>query len=491
MRKHILAFLTACLFTNAFAQDEPRKLAVYVSGASDASVNKALGGKLLAAIAQGGYYAEIADPVAFQDELAKSGKGDIAQISQAGQRHGADYVCAVNMIEAFGAYSITARLVKTSDSQMLKTGSADRSLKSLDDITAVSNELARQLLPSGSQVAMMPAAVAVALKQYERMYNINEVLFKVREGFPAQLKDCSSKLAKEMALAAMPFGKKAAPVEPKSFVKQCAMDGIKNELPDGFPNADKVIGSLDNFMQAILNTASAGGGLDPKKLVNAIGSMDIAGLVNDVKKLASGECMVDEPYEPPAAPPAEERTPGGGRKKSMVSFGIRAGINLSHTFTEYTKHYSNGLLGSGEGNYDNIFGMQFGFVVDFALSGWFHIQPGFMYIQKGMEDGHDGLTAHYLELPLLLSIKLSALRLNAGPYAGMCLAGDGAIFGSPFDYGISSGAGFDIGMFHIGAFYEYGLLRIRGSSGNYQNFRRNTSNTSYNRTLGFNLGVNL
>jgi len=102
-----------------------------------------------------------------------------------------------------------------------------------------------------------------------------------------------------------------------------------------------------------------------------------------------------------------------------------------------------------------------------------------MYVQKGMDDKRDDLTAHYLELPLLLSLKLSAFRLNAGPYLGLCLSSDEDL--NLFDFGLSAGMGFDIGMFYIGAIYEYGLLNVSEKTG--FNF--------YNRTLGLNLGVNL
>jgi hypothetical protein len=491
-----IALAAAFGFAICFAQNVPEKLAVYASGASDAGVNRLLGGKLLSAMSQGGKYAEIADPAVFQEELAKSGKGDLSSIAQAAKRHGAELVCVVSMTEAFGAYSITARLVRVSDLQVLKTGSADRALKSLDDLTAVSNELARQLLP-GSSAPPAPAApvaaaaaplpfsavlqAASAPKECDEEYNINELLSKVKSGFPSKLKDCSSTLAKDML---NPFGKK---LEPKSFMMQCPIDGIKKELPAGFPNTDKIVGSLTTFVQGLLNSALAGGSLDPKKLVSAVGSMDIDALLSDLRKAAADECIVDKPYEPPVASApsgrGKERNSGEEKDKGSVSFGIRAGINFSHTYADYNVYSNNGyLIGSGSGDYGDILGMQAGFVVDFPVSDWFHIQPGLMYAQKGMddEDGSD-VTAHYIELPLLLSFKISALRLNAGPYFGYCLTSDYGAFKDDFDLGLSTGIGFDIGMFYIGAFYDYGFFDVSDIYG--YNF--------YNRTLGFNLGINL
>ncbi|MDR2554413.1 MAG: hypothetical protein LBC64_03195, partial [Fibromonadaceae bacterium] len=162
--RNIVRAGSACLLFVAlcFAQNTPERLAVYVSGASG-GINKSLGSKLLSSMSQSGRYAEIADPALFQSELASSGKDDMVSVAQAAKRHGAEYVCVVSMTEAFGAHSITARLAKVSDLQIIKTGTTDRALRSLDDLTAVSNELARQLLPPGSYAPpTAPAALAVA-----------------------------------------------------------------------------------------------------------------------------------------------------------------------------------------------------------------------------------------------------------------------------------------------------------------------------------------
>jgi len=195
------------------------------------------------------------------------------------------------------------------------------------------------------------------------------------------------------------------------------------------------------------------------------------------------------------------------KKKSSVSFGIRGGINFSHTYAVYRIYnkntYNRALAGSGSGNYADVLAWQAGFVVDFAVNDWLHIQPGLMYIAKGMNDGIDrddynhGDITHNLELPLLLSFKLAALRLNAGPYFALCLSNanlgysyqrygsdiDDSLDRGVFDYdvGLSMGIGFDIQMFYIGMFYDFGFADVSHKSGyNY-----------YNRTLGFNVGINL
>jgi len=179
--------------------------------------------------------------------------------------------------------------------------------------------------------------------------------------------------------------------------------------------------------------------------------------------------IVDEPYTPPFVPAGDTAESDSGEEKAkrkLLTFGVMAGINLSHiTFREKS--------------YGDAVGVQLGAVADFAPFNWLRIQPGIMYIQKGLKDKGGSITAHYIELPLLLSLKLSAFRLNAGPYFGYCLgSGYDYVFDST-EYGVSAGIGFDIGRYYIGMFYDYGIAN-------------GTNNFNLiNNTLGFNFGMNL
>ena len=150
---------------------------------------------------------------------------------------------------------------------------------------AISNELAPSSL------------VAVAKKECKSTFNINELVSKIQSGFPTQLKDCSSTLVKDIAMSKSPFGKKTELKEPKAFMMQCTIDGIKQKLPS---DVDEYIKPVKGFVQNILNSAAAAdGGLDVKKLSNAIGGMNVNDLINELKtKAANDECMVDEPYAP-------------------------------------------------------------------------------------------------------------------------------------------------------------------------------------------------
>ncbi len=324
----------------------------------------------------------------------------------------------------------------------------------------------------------------LAKKECTNKLNINESVSKIQSSFLPQLKDCSVTLAKDMALAMSPFGKKGAAPEPVLFMKECTIDGIKKKLPDG---AEEYLKPIEKFLQNVMNAASAaGGGLDVKKLSSAIAGLNVNELINELKtKAANDECVVNEPYEREEKYDDGKGDSGGEESRKVLSPGFRAGLNLSHLYADYK---------GASGSYNSVLGFQLGWVLDIAASDLFHIQPGVMYMQKGMEESrsHSTLTLHYIEIPVLLSLKLSVLRINAGPYLDICLSTDldtsieePSIFGSEDfksnDVGLSVGVGFDIGMFYIDMFYDYGFVSLSNRK-DYE---------FYNRTLGFNLGVNL
>jgi len=433
MRRHFSGFVLAVtlsfFFANAFAQDESNKLAVYVYGASEAGVNKSLSSKLLSTLANSGKYAEITDPGTFQDNLAKGNITQIAQIAQTAKQNGAYYVCVVAMTEAFGVYSISARIIKTSDLQVLKTGTIDHALKSMNDLTAVSDELTKQLFPSPlaaappatnspppATVDRVAAAQAVVKSKCAKTYNRNDVLYIIKNDLPKQLKYCSSELSQDMSKPALFGGKK---LEPNSFLKSCVVDGISNGIPEGFPGTDKIISSLERFVQGILISASApNGDVDPKKLVSEVGSMDVNlnSLLGDIDYLTTkNECIVGQHNLVAEADNFSYEVESDKKDESAVSFGPRLGYNTSSNF-------------------------QMGFAVDIKAVDWLSFQSGGTL--------HLGGYTSFL-VSEIISFKLSVLRLNIGPYLNI----------SRFTpvFGASLGFGFDIKKAYIGTSYNYGF----------------------------------
>jgi hypothetical protein len=182
------------------------------------------------------------------------------------------------------------------------------------------------------------------------------------------------------------------------------------------------------------------------------------------------------------------------KSKGKFSIGLRGGLNLSYIQVNDTP---NGSALYSYGSYSPTVGFQFGMVFDWTMR-WDkgHFQPGLMYIQKGAKDKNgDVITLHYIEIPLLFSLKFSPLRIDIGPYHGILL-NSGIFDTSPYseyeyyffynDIGLSLGLGFDIGKLHIGVFYDASLFPMVVKEYGY-----NETFYFHNRTLGINLGVNL
>lgn len=222
-----------------------------------------------------------------------------------------------------------------------------------------------------------------------------------------------------------------------------------------------------------------------------------------------------------------------------VRIGIIAGVNLSTFSTgsegmDQTVEYGKGL------------GFQGGIAFDIPLSKAFYFQPGLMFIQKGMKDESTSydyeynngvrttkkyestitITANYIEIPLLFSVKSSvaegvAIRINVGPYLAYAI-GDGnqeyerkrngekrseskklfkeecdeddydnsyycSEFGK-FDWGLSIGGGVQFSNVYVGIFYDYGLadlLTIRTNEEYYDDRNKQKIST---RSMGINIG---
>jgi hypothetical protein len=304
---------------------------------------------------------------------------------------------------------------------------------------------------------------AVAAESSERKECVDKLISGIKDEIPSKLQDCPIELGKNKAKAALPFSKvPPEDIDPKKFMPKCVVSGIKKK----FPVADKFAGNIESFVQKAMNAAlSASGDIDVPKLLNA--AKDVDGLLRDIEKSLEG-ASEEELCEEPEAPVeyAASEAAGGKEEKSMFSLGFRVGFNFSHVYEAYER---SGVRNSGF--LDDIAGFQAGLAFDFALSGWFHLQPSVMYIRKGAKYKDYEMTENYLEIPLLVSLKFSVLRVNAGPYFSV----------GSFDYGLSLGGGFDVGSFYLGMFYDYGLADV--SKKDYF--------TSYNYTLGFGLGYNL
>lgn len=212
-----------------------------------------------------------------------------------------------------------------------------------------------------------------------------------------------------------------------------------------------------------------------------------------------------------------------------VSWGVRAGMNLSNIHDKYT-----GELGTGESksDYEQDFktrvGFNLGVVMDWNITKNFTIQPGLYFTTRGgklKENDEDfkykeTWRASYLQLPILASYRFRVSdkvkwQINAGPYiacglggkvkweetyAGDTEKGDYKLFKTSsddedgdyeegggvkrFDAGLSFGTGVSINKVYVGVSYDLGLANILNDKQWGKDFK--ARNRNFAITVGYN-----
>jgi len=198
-----------------------------------------------------------------------------------------------------------------------------------------------------------------------------------------------------------------------------------------------------------------------------------------------------------------------------VSWGVRAGMNLSNIGDKYT--------GESKADYEQDFktrvGFNIGVVMDWNLSEHFTIQPGLYFTTRGgkLEENDDDYNekwrASYLQLPVLASYRFNLSdkvkwHINAGPYIACGLGGkvkweedtdkgDYKIFKTTdtdsdeegggvkrFDAGLNFGTGISINKVYIGVSYDLGLANILDDKQWGKDYK--ARNRNFAITLGYN-----
>ncbi len=147
-KKIILAFVI--LFANlTFAQ---QKVAIYVKGGTDTSINKVLGDKLVEGFVKSGKYSAIERTSSFLEELGKeqeyqrTGNVKDDELSRLGRQFGVQLVCIAEVSDVFGERYISARLIDVESAEVLTTSnSGNTSIKTMSDLITLSEKLAQEL----------------------------------------------------------------------------------------------------------------------------------------------------------------------------------------------------------------------------------------------------------------------------------------------------------------------------------------------------------
>jgi hypothetical protein len=131
--------------------DGKPNIAVYVTGDFPDNEKKALGTYILYALVNSGRYNGIERTASFLAEIDKeqatqrSGAIDDKQISRVGIQFGVRFVCIADITPALGAFQVSARIVNVETAQVAFIGQAAGALKTIDDLTAVSEKVVRTM----------------------------------------------------------------------------------------------------------------------------------------------------------------------------------------------------------------------------------------------------------------------------------------------------------------------------------------------------------
>ena len=146
--KNVLVSIFLLLAMTVAAQEQ--NVAVYVTGPQP-SINKILGDQFVKSFAQSGDYKAIERTASFLTELNKEqsyqegGAVDNNQITRLGKQFGAQLVCVVEALDAFGQYYVSARLIAVETAEVLNSSNAYSKLDNLQEVITVASSMAEEL----------------------------------------------------------------------------------------------------------------------------------------------------------------------------------------------------------------------------------------------------------------------------------------------------------------------------------------------------------
>ena len=170
--------------------------------------------------------------------------------------------------------------------------------------------------------------------------------------------------------------------------------------------------------------------------------------------------------------------PATAQDDRQVRFGVKGGLNLANLYIDEVNDEKTKV------------GLHAGLWMKAPLGDLFAIQPELLWSSKGTrigsyqnipftQDGQVRFNLNYLELPVLASLTLGPVSIQAGPYVAYlfnanvknlkedlttanALDLDRNDFNST-DFGLAGGLALDIKGFQLGARYNYGLREIGNS----------------------------
>jgi hypothetical protein len=141
-------------------EDMPR-IAVYVYGAEDPALNKAMATRLIAALSNSGRYRVSENHKDFFEQIAKEQKGGAAsinseQIGRLGGQFGAQYVCVAEIATVLSENQASAHIIKVETGEIAAAGVADVSIKTPADLNAAAEQIVEKMFKRAPPPAYMP-----------------------------------------------------------------------------------------------------------------------------------------------------------------------------------------------------------------------------------------------------------------------------------------------------------------------------------------------
>lgn len=166
-----------------------------------------------------------------------------------------------------------------------------------------------------------------------------------------------------------------------------------------------------------------------------------------------------------------------GSATAWSQTGLKGGVNLTNLYVDDVDD-------------ENVkVGYHIGIYHDAPITDFLSIQPEILFTSKGAEVQYDGFLGgsgkyrynlNYLEIPVLVKLKMAGFNVHAGPYAAFLVGANvkdvdsnGNVQGvtsldrddfNQVDFGASLGVGFDFLGGNIGARYDFGLNEIDRSN---------------------------
>jgi len=131
------------------------KLAVYVFGAEESALNKAMATQLITALANTGSYQAADNYKEFFNKVAEEHKDGIApgleRITSIGQQFGVEYICVALISNVSGEKQVGAQIVDVKTVKIAASGSSNVPLRTKGDLSVASEQIVKAMSNSATQ----------------------------------------------------------------------------------------------------------------------------------------------------------------------------------------------------------------------------------------------------------------------------------------------------------------------------------------------------